>query len=120
MNLLLVLLSVITFTVETKNSVTMTGDGAWPYDISVIYDCSYQTGHVRAGDVATLTLGNLGGMAIEQIEVYVKSNKDAGAGTFEVQANGETVSTKSGTLKNWVGMFDNVNYYGDTIEELLI
>ena len=111
MNLLLVLLSVLTFTVETKNSVTMTGDGAWPYDISVTYDCSFQTGHVRAGDVATLTLGNLGGMAIEQIEVYVKSNKDAGAGTFEVQANGETVSTKSGTLKNWVGMFDNVNYY---------
>ena len=111
MNLLLILLSVLTFTVETKNTVTMTGDGAWPYDIEVAYDCSYQKGTVTSGDVATLTLGNLGGMVIEQIEVYVRSNKDAGAGTFVVQANGETVSTKSGTLKSWVGKFDNENYH---------
>lgn len=109
MNLLLTLLTVMTFTVETKNTVSM--DGQWPYDIEVAYNCSYQKGQVRAGDVATLTLGELGGMVIEQIEVYVKSNKSAGEGTFEVQANGETVSTKSGSLKTWVGKYDNVNYH---------
>ena len=109
MNLLLTLLTVMTFTVETKNSVTM--DGQWPYDIEVAYNCSYQKGQVRAGDVATLTLGELGGMTIEQIEVFVRSNKEAGAGTFTVLANGETVSTKSGTLQNWIGKFDNVNYH---------
>lgn len=84
--------------------------GTWPYDIEVDYNCSYQKGQVRAGDVATLTLGHLGGMAIEKIEVSVRSNKDAGAGTFEVLANGTKVSTKSGTLKNWVGTYDNENY----------
>ena len=107
MNLLLILLSVMTFTVETKSSVSM--DGTWPYEVS--YDCSYQKGTVRSGDVATLNLGNLGGMVIEQIEVSVRSNKDAGAGTFEVKANGETVCTKAGTLKNWVGQYDNQNYH---------
>jgi len=109
MNPLLVLLSVMTFTVETKNSVSM--DGQWPYDIEVAYNCSYQKGQVRFGDVATLTLGNLGGIVIEKIEARVKSNKDSGAGTFEVQVNGNTVITKSGSLKNWVGMFDNQFYH---------
>ena len=109
MNLLLVLLSVMTFTVETKNSVTM--NGQCPYDMEVAYNCSYQKGQVRSGDVATLTLGNLGGIVIEKIEARVKSNKDSGAGTFEVQVNGNTVITKSGSLKNWVGMFDNQFYH---------
>ena len=63
MNLLLVLLSVMTFTVETKNSVTT--NGQCPDDMEVAYNCSYQKGQVRAGDVATLTLGNLGGIAQE-------------------------------------------------------
>ena len=117
MNLLLVLLSVLTFTVESKSTVSMTGDGVWPYDMEVAYDCSYQKGQVKAGDVATLTLGQLGGMVIEQIEVYVRSNKDAGAGTMEVKANGNIVSTKSGTLKNWVGQFDNQNYHAVSLLE---
>lgn len=111
MNLLLVLLSVMTFTVESWNSVSVDGDGVLPYNMEVAYDCSFQKGQVRAGDVATLTLGELGGIVVEQIEVYTRSNKEAGAGTFTVQVNGETVSTKSGTLQNWVGKFDNVNYH---------
>jgi len=109
MNLLLALLTVMTFTVETKNSVSM--NGQCPYDIEVAYECSYQKGQVRAGDVATLSLSNLGGMVIEQIEVYVKSNKSAGEGTFTVQANGSTASSKSGSLWLFVGTFDNQNYH---------
>ena len=109
MNLLLVLLTVMTFTVESWNSVSM--DGQWPYDIEVAYNCSYQKGQVRAGDVATLTLSELGGIVVEKIEASVRSNKEAGSGTFTVLANGEAVSTKSGTLQNWIGKFDNVNYH---------
>lgn len=111
MNLLLVLLSIMTFTVEHKNTVSMDGDGVLPYNMEVAYDCSYQKGQVRAGDVATLTLSELGGIVVEKIEVSVRSNKEAGAGTFTVLANGETVSTKSGSLKTWVGKYDNVNYH---------
>lgn len=111
MNMLLVLLSIMTFTVETKNTVSVDGDGVLPYNMEVAYDCSYQKGQVRAGDVATLTLGELGGIVVEKIEVSVRSNKEAGAGTFTVQANGKKVSTKSGSLKTWVGKYDNVNYH---------
>ena len=109
MNLLLILLSVMTFTVETKTTVSMSGN--WPYGIDAAYECSYQKGQVRNGDVATLSLTGLGGIVVEQVEVYVKSNKEAGAGTFEVMVNGSTASTKSGSLKNWVGKFDNQNYH---------
>lgn len=111
MNLLLVLLSIMTFTVENKNTVSVDGDDVLPYNMEVEYDCSYQKGQVRAGDVATLTLGELGGIVVEKIEVSVRSNKEAGAGTFTVLANGKKVSTKSGTLMNWIGKYDNVNYH---------
>lgn len=111
MNPLLVLLSIMTFTVENKNTVSVDGDGVLPYNMEVVYDCSYQKGQVRAGDVATLTLGELGGIVVEKIEVSVRSNKEAGAGTFTVQANGETVSTKSGTLMNWIGKYDKEYYH---------
>lgn len=109
MKLLLILLSVMTWTVTSKSSVT--GDGEWPYDIDVAYANTYNKGQVRQGDTATLSLGNLGSITVEQIEVYVRSIAAAGAGTFSVVANGQTVATKSGTFKDWFGAYDNDNYH---------
>ena len=110
MNLLMLILSVVmTWTVETKSSVS--GDGTYPASMSVTYSCSYQKGTVRAGDTATIAFANMGGMTIEQIEVYVRSNKSAGSGTFTVEANESTIASKSGSLKDWTGSYDNVNYY---------
>lgn len=109
MKLLWILLSVMTWTVTSKNSVT--GDGEWPFDIEVAYANTYNKGQVRANDTATLSLGHLGGITIEQIEVYVRSIASAGAGTFSVIANGQTVATKSGTFKDWFGAYDNENYH---------
>lgn len=109
MKLLLILLSVVmTWTVETNSLVT--GEGSWPYDIEVNYACSYQKGTVRANDVATLSLGNLGGMTVETIRVYIRSNKSSGAGIFSVKGNGQTIATLSGTLAEWTGAYDNENY----------
>ena len=110
MNLLMLILSaVMTWTVETKSSVS--GDGTYPASMSVTYSCSYQKGTVRKDDVAMISFSNMGGMTIEQIEVYVRSNKSAGSGTFTVEANESTIATKSGSLKDWTGSYDNVNYY---------
>lgn len=109
MKLLLVLLSVMTWTVQSKSTVT--GDGDVPHGIEVDYACSYQKGTVRNGDVAVLNLGNLGGITVNSIDVYVKSNKNEGAGIFTVTANGATIATKSGTLKEWTGAYDNTNYH---------
>lgn len=112
MNLLLILLSVMTFTVQTKNTVTM--DGTWPYSITVDYDnnSSQGKGNVGQNDVACLTLGELGGITVEQIEIYMRSNKTAGAGNIEVHMDaGYPIATKSGTFRDWTGSYDDQNYH---------
>ena len=126
MKLLLILLSVMTWTVESKNAVS--GDGEWPFDIDVLFENSYQKGDVRKGDEAVLLLANLGGMTVEAVEVYVKSNKTEGAGTFTVTGNGEQIAILSGTFKDWTGSYDNSDFHPipllsspcDGIDELAI
>jgi len=105
MKLLLVILSVMSFTVQTKTSVSV--DGTGPYDMQVEYNNTYQKGDVRKDDVAALMLRELGGITVEKVEVYVHSNSAGGAGVFEVRANGYTVGQKSGTFKEWTGAYDN-------------
>ena len=110
MNLLMLILSVVmTWTVDSKNSVS--GEGTYPALMDVSYSCSYQKGTVRANDEATITFSNMGGMTIEQIEVYLKSNKLAGSGIFYVGVNGDIVVTKDGSLLDWLGFYDNNHYH---------
>lgn len=109
MNLLLILLGVMSFTVQTKSTVN--ADGVWPYDMDATYTCSYQKGDVREGDTAVLTVTGLGGISIEQVEVYLKSNQSGGAGSFTVSADGAIIATKSGTFKEWFGAWDNNEYH---------
>ena len=109
MRLLLVILSAImSWVINSKTSVS--GEGA-PEGVSATYACTYQKGDVRANDTATIVLSNMAGMTVEQIEVYVKSNKSSGAGVFTVEANGLPVATKSGTFKDWIGDYDNSEYH---------
>jgi hypothetical protein len=95
--------------VQTKNKVSM--DGIWPYDIEVSYANTGQKGDVTAGQVATLSLAHLDGIDIEQITVYVKSNKSSGAGEFTVTADGQMIASKSGTFREWTGSWDNTTYH---------
>ena len=107
--LMLILSAVMTWTVETKNSVSC--EGTYPASMIVEYSCSYQKGTVRAGDIATIAFSNMGGMKIEQIEVYVRSNKSSGAGRFLVVADGITVDSIEGTMRDLTGAYDNVDYH---------
>ena len=109
MKLLLIILSIMTFTVKDKNNVTPTG--TFPSDMQVSYHSTYQKGTARAGDTITLSLQNLGGIAIGDMKVYVRSNKDGGAGAFTVTANGEVKATKSGSLADWFGAYDNQSFH---------
>lgn len=109
MNLLLIILSVMTLTVETKSTVSVDAASVVPAGMEARYTNTGSKGSVTGKDTATLTLSRLGGITIEAVEVYVKSNKNNGAGVFTVYIDGETVATKSGSLKNWVGKFDNMN-----------
>lgn len=113
MKLLLILLSVMTFTIQDKRNVT--AEGEWPYDFDVSYYNTGSKGSVTANDTATLSLTHLEGIAIEKVEVYVKSNKSAGSGSFTVTANGQTVATKSGTYKEWFGAYNNMDYQALTL-----
>ena len=111
MKLLLVILAVMTWTVETKNTVSLDAASTKPPGTEVHYRNTGSKGSVTAKDTAILSLSHLGGIKIESAEVYVRSNKSAGSGVFTVDVNGKTVATKSGSRKNWVGTFDNTNYH---------
>lgn len=108
--LLIILSSMMTWTVESKSLVS--GSGTFPsYDMTIDYSCTYQKGDVRAGDEAVLRLGDMGNISVEYIDVYVKSNRDAGEGVFTVSSNGHLLATKDGTFEDWTGAYDNSAYH---------
>ena len=93
MNLLALILSVMSFTVTSKNSVS--AEGTWPYSMEANYHCTYKSGQVRQGDTAVIVVSGLDGITIEQVEVEMRSNKTSGAGTFYVKVNGREIGTKA-------------------------
>lgn len=99
----------MTWTVESKNVVK--GSGEIPTGAAATYACTYQKGTVRAGDEAELRLTGLERETIQSVDVWVKSNKTAGAGVFTVSADRAAIASKSGSLKDWVGQYDNTNYH---------
>jgi len=109
MKLLLVILSLMTFTIQNKHSVTTAGD--CPSSMQVRYANTGSMGNVTEGQEATLFLTKLGGISIDEITVYVKSNQSSGAGEFTVLADGQTIATKNGTFKQWTGFYNNTIYH---------
>ena len=113
MSFLLLILSVMTWTVKDKSTVS--GEGSWPYDIEVSYSNSYQKGSVRAGDEAVLRLGHLEGITVQQVELSMRSNKSAGAGIISVQFDGAEVAHKEGTFAEWTGAYDADEFHTITM-----
>lgn len=109
MTFLSVLLSVMmTFTVETKSSVSTSG--TCPSTLNASYACTYQKGTVRAGDTATLRLRGLENIRLEQVRLYLRSNKSAGAGQLSMLADNSTLYEKNGTYKEWFGEYNNATF----------
>ncbi|MBQ7631948.1 MAG: hypothetical protein IJS82_04225 [Paludibacteraceae bacterium] len=95
---------VMTFTVETKSSVK--AEGTIPSnDFDATYACTFQKGSVREGDTATLQLRGLGGIQIDSIVLYLKSNKSAGSGEIRVVTDGREVAKLSGSYWDWYGAY---------------
>ena len=103
------------WTVESKSSVSP--DGELPGGISAEYSCSYQKGTVRAGDEAVFSLSGLSGITIEKVDVYMRSNKTAGAGTITLTMNQRLVLKVTGTFRDWTGAYDNTDYHPLTLFE---
>ena len=97
MKLLLLIVSVMTWTVQSKNSVS--GSGSWPYDIEVAYANTYNKGQVRGGDTATLMLSHLEGIMIEQVSLTMRANAGSGKGRVDVRANGQTIGSREVTYE---------------------
>ncbi len=108
MQLLLLLLSVMTFTVQSKSAVKVSG--TYPPLMEWGYSCTYQKGDVRAGDTATLSLTGLNGIALETVAIYMKSNKSSGAGTITITADGSVIWQKKGTYADWFGSYNNTDF----------
>lgn len=105
---LLVILSVMTWTVESKNTVTLVDGGTVPHDIEVSYANTYNKGQVRAGDVATLTLGNMGGITVERVSLAMRANAKSGSGTITVTADEQSLAQKTVT---WQSVSDDVELF---------
>ncbi len=109
MKLLLIFLSIVmTFTVETKSSVK--AEGTFPYGMEANYACTYQKGDVREGDTATLALRGLETIQLEQVKLYLRSNKSSGAGVITMIADGNQLYKKEGTYQEWFGAYDNTKH----------
>jgi len=113
MKLLLLILSLMTFTIQDKHTVNT--DGEYPILMQASYANTGTSGNVTAGQEAVLSLTHLGGIQIDRITVYANSNKSSGAGEFAVTADGQTITTKSGTFKQWTGGYDNTAYHPITL-----
>ena len=109
MTWLTIILSILTLTVDNKNTVVATGD--IPPSVQASYNCSFQKGTVRQGDEAVLELSYLAGMTISQVDVYIRSNQSGGAGTWSVIIDGQTVAMKNGSFDQWFGAYDNTLYH---------
>lgn len=107
-HLLLIILSVMTWTVESKTAVTLADGGSVPYDIEVSYANTYNKGQVRAGDVATLTLGNMGGITVERVSLAMRANAKSGSGVIEVTAGDEILAQKTVT---WQTVSEDVELF---------
>ncbi len=104
-----ILLAVMTLTVESKNSVS--GSGEFPYDAEFSYTNTGRKGSVTDKDTATLRITKFDGLSVESVDVYVRSNQKSGAGVMTMDVNGAQVAKKEGSFKDWTGSWDNENYH---------
>lgn len=87
-SILACLCTIVTFTIETKSSVSVSG--ITPEHSSAEYACTYKKGQLTAGNTATLSLTGWQGLEIHSITLWMRSNKTSGAGTLQMTADGHT------------------------------
>ena len=104
---------VMTWTVETKSSVS--GSGDVPVSVVADYTCSYQKGTVLKDGTASLKLTGMDDLEVTKVVLYLKSNQKTGAGVLSLSADGTRIAQRSGTMKELCGAYDNENYHTYTL-----
>lgn len=99
----------VTYTVESKNSVSTSGSA--PTGSSATYSSTYSTTYqLTSGNSMTLTLTGFSGKTITGISMSMKSNNSGGAGSFSMKAGSTTLSSISASAfntNNWHGAWSN-------------
>lgn len=97
---------VVTYTVESKSSVSVSGDV--PTGATATYSSTYSTMcQLTKGNSMTLTLKGFAGNKITGIKMSMKSNKSGGAGSFSAKVGETTISSISDAK------FNTTNWYGE-------
>lgn len=89
MSFLCVLAAVASFVIETKSSISASGD--LPEGSQATYECTYKKGQLTKGNTATLSLTGWQNTCIQRVTLSMRSNKSSGAGSLVVQVGGNTV-----------------------------
>lgn len=120
MQFLLLILSVMTWTVESKNAVSPAEGSSAPHGVEAVYANNYQKGQVRAGDEAVLTLSHLDGITIERVSLEMRANASSGSGAVYVECNNEQVASKSVSWRNVSADVEVFNGHQQGAETLVI
>ena len=93
----------VTAVVTSYNSATLEYNGEGMY--VTFNNSNHSKGNVTANNVATMELCGLPKGVVTSVEVWVKSNKNSGAGTMTCTVDDEVILTKSGTFAEWYGAY---------------
>lgn len=94
-------------TVESYHAVRMSGDVPDGVEAS-FFSTTQIAGRITADNTATLTLSGMEGMTIRSLALYMRSNKSAGAGSFQMYTEDWMVATISDapfSASSWNGAF---------------
>lgn len=104
MSFLCILAVIASFVIETKSSISASGD--LPEGSTATYECTYKKGQLTMGNTATLSLTGWQNTCIQRVTLSMRSNKSSGAGSLDMQVDGNSV-WKIGDSK-----FDSITWHG--------
>ena len=104
MSFLCLLAAVASFVIESKTSVSMSGE--LPVGATATYECTYRKGQLTAGNSATLRLSGWQNTEISRVTLWMKSNQSSGAGNLQMSIDGAEVWTiPTQPFSEWAGTY---------------
>lgn len=104
MSFLCLLAAVASFVIESKTSVSMSGE--LPVGATATYECTYKKGQLTAGNSATLRLSGWQNTEISRVTLWMKSNQSSGAGNLQMSIDGAEVWTiPTQPFSDWAGTY---------------
>lgn len=108
MSFLCILAAIASFVIETKTSISASGE--LPETATANYECTYKKGQLTDGNTATLYLSGWQNTYIHSVTLYMRSNKQSGAGSLNMTVDEQTVwkiSNNEFSSSAWNGSFSD-------------